>query len=66
MSDTTQTTATNVLLFPGENPRKTVFTFACGSTVTIKTPEGEPPLTVERTVYMLNNAQHQIHRMMEP
>ena len=56
----------NVVTFPGENPRKTTFTFACGCSVTVAAPDDHPPLTVEKTIYMLANAQHQIHRMMEP
>ena len=56
----------NVVAFPGAAPRKTVFSFACGSSVTVECPDNEPPLTVEKTIYMLTNAQFQIHRMMEP
>ena len=29
----------NVVTFPGENPRKTTFTFACGCSVTVAAPD---------------------------
>ena len=50
----------------GCNSRRETFTFADGGTVIIEVPDDGPPLTVAKTIYMLSNAQHQIHRMMEP
>ena len=57
---------TNVVTLPFKNSRRETFTFADGGTVIIEVPDDGPPLTVATTIYMLSNAQHQIHRMMEP
>jgi hypothetical protein len=57
---------TNVISLPFKNARRETFTFACGGTVTIEVPADGPPLTVAMAIYFLSNAQHQIHRMMEP
>lgn len=54
----------NLVIFPHVSGRKEVYTFPCGSTVTLEVAGDEPSLTVQKAVYLLSATLHDIHAAM--